>query len=180
MEGDKWIVDFVRDVIIFNQHYLYVWEENKKKFAIQDFLGNKNSVFLWEVTEDEISWVISGMKNKFSTSRDEISLFVLKTCSAPLLKPQQQLLNSCFQEGIFPDNLKITIVWSIFEKGNENLVENCQYWYPFYRVFFSKLIEKIRLDRLLLFFITNYIISGFQHGFIPKKINYCSLQFYKL
>ena len=105
-------------------------------------------------------------KKNFSAGWDDFSSFVLKKCSCSLLQPLIHLINCSLQSGIFPDELKLARVVSIFKAGNPALMSN-------YRPIsvlatFSKIIEKIVYNHLLDFLSKNEALYKFQFGFRPS------------
>ena len=59
-----------------------------------------------------------------SSGYDGISCNVVKNCFGPLIKPLMYIFNFSLAKGIFPDDLKIVRVTSVFKAGNENEVGN--------------------------------------------------------
>ena len=73
------------------------------------------------------------------------------------------IINNSFEEGVFPDALKIAKVVPIYKDGNKFEVEN-------YRPIslltsFSKIYEKLMHKRLVEFFEQNSILDENQYGF---------------
>ena len=107
-----------------------------------------NSIAIPNITCHEVYQVICSLKN-FSAGWDDFSTFVLKKCSFSLLQPLIHLINCSLQSGIFPDELKLARVVSIFKAGNPALMSN-------YRPIsvlttFSKIIEKLYIITCLTF-----------------------------
>ena len=124
---------------------------------------NDHSLFLAPVTDDEISKIILGLKNKKSD---------LHSCSVPLLKKislyispiLSKIINLSFQTGVFPNCLKHACITPIFKDGNKKEVNN-------YRPIsilptYSKIIEKAILDRLWSFIRRFNLITPQQFGFL--------------
>ena len=130
--------------------------------SIYDYLprSNTTSIYMHDCTTDEVSKIISELKNGKSS---DIPIHVVKASSriiAPLLSV---LYNECLKEGIFPDDLKIGRISPIYKKENEELLEN-------YRpvstlAVFGKIFEKIIYSRLYSFFQSQNMIYENQYGF---------------
>jgi hypothetical protein len=81
--------------------------------------------------------------------------------------PLADICNASFTSGIFPEILKIAIVKPLHKKGNTGEFQN-------YRPIsllpvFSKIVEKLMYNRLMLFITKNNILNDTQHGFCEGK-----------
>ena len=77
------------------------------------------------------------------------------------------LINKCFETGIFPDSLKKAVVLPLFKKDDPEIMSN-------YRPIsilpkLSKIIEKCIKSRLLHYFSRNNLLNQVQFGFLPEK-----------
>ena len=77
------------------------------------------------------------------------------------------LINKCFETGIFPDSLKKAVVLPLFKKDDPEIMSN-------YRPIsilpkLSKIIEKCIKSRLLHYFSRNNLLNHVQFGFLPEK-----------
>ena len=94
---------------------------------------------------------------------------VSKLISAPLAS----LINCSFTTGIFPDRLKCAKIIPILNNGDNSLITN-------YRPIsvlnvFSKIYEKVLVDRLNCFVIKNDILYKYQFGFRKNYSTYMAL-----
>lgn len=126
-----------------------------------------NSFFMFDITQDEIVQVVKSLKTNTSWGHDEIPMKVIKASIDFIIEPLTFIINRSFTEGIFPDNLKITIVKPLHKKGSKDDLNN-------YRPIsilssFSKVFEKILSNRMSNFFRKFNVISGCQHGFVKNK-----------
>jgi hypothetical protein len=122
---------------------------------------------LHQTTEAEVYSVICKLSSKKSSGWDEISVETLKRISLFILKPLCHLINCSFKAGKFPKNMKLAKIIAIYKKGEKEDANN-------YRPIaitssFSKVFEKIFLNRLEYHFEQNNIINPQQHGFQKNK-----------
>jgi len=91
----------------------------------------------------------------------------LKKCKEELVKPLTYIINCSFQQGVFPSELKIAKVYPKFKKGNHLDSKNYR---PISLIpTFSKVIEKIVLNRLLQHLSSHQLLTPHQHGFVRGK-----------
>lgn len=84
-----------------------------------------------------------------------------------IVEPLAVMINGALKEGLFPKDLKVGIVRSIFKKCDAEDLAN-------YRPIcilssFSKIFEKVIANRLINFFNKFGVISPHQHGYISGK-----------
>jgi hypothetical protein len=128
---------------------------------------SRNSIFLNPTNEAELLTVIKRMKNTNSSGIDGVSAKLLKSISTEIVLPLVDIINASFVYGLFPNNLKTTLISPIFKSGCPDVTSN-------YRPIaltsvFSKLFEKIFLIRLIDFLKQYQLLSRIQFGFIPEK-----------
>ena len=128
-----------------------------------DYLsGNHtNSLFLNPVTETEVLNCMQKLK-KSSAGHDEIKPEIIKLIPS-VAYPLTHIINLCFQQSIFPTELKRANVTPIHKGGDSSVFSN-------YRPIsvlpvFSKIFERLLHQRLMSFFTSNNIISDSQFGF---------------
>jgi transcription elongation factor GreA-like protein len=107
------------------------------------------TMFVAPVTKTDVEQVIKGIKNNSSPGFDEIPTSLVKQCLCYFIKSLVHIYNVSFQTGIFPDMMKKTKIKPLFKKGDRQDIKN-------YRPIsilsvFSKPLEKLMHDRLLLF-----------------------------
>ena len=100
-------------------------------------------------TEQEVLKTVNKFKNKKSIDTNGISMNIIKKVINNIIKPLTYICNKSFQEGSFPDNMKISKVISILKSGDKNILSN-------YRPIsllsqFSKILEKLFERRLSSF-----------------------------
>jgi len=122
---------------------------------------------LCPTSEAEVYSVINKLTPKKSSGWDEISVQTLKRISLFILQPLCHLINFSFKTGKFPKNMKISKVIPVFKKGDK---EDASNYRPISMTSsFSKVYEKIFLNRLQFHFDANDIINPEQHGFRQGK-----------
>ena len=125
-----------------------------------------NSMFFQPTTAEEISDIISSLKNSSSAGHDNIPTKLIKICSNELVGVLAHINNESLVEGVFPDSLKIARVIPIHKNGDTKLVSN-------YRPIsllsaFSKIAEKIVYTRLEKYLSAHSILHKNQFGFRSK------------
>ena len=75
--------------------------------------------------------LFSHLKQKKRPAHDGINFNVIKKCFGELCEPLKYLFNLSIVEGIFPDDLKIAKVTTIYKADNSSNISN----YLCYRVF---------------------------------------------
>ncbi|KAK9891748.1 hypothetical protein WA026_016545 [Henosepilachna vigintioctopunctata] len=125
------------------------------------------SFYFFEVTEAEVIAAVGSLKTSNSSGHDGIPISIVKKSTHIIGRPLAHIMNCAFNEGCFPDDLKIALVKPLFKKGDINEINN-------YRPIsllssFAKVFEKILATRLLKFFIKFRVIAAEQHGFTKCK-----------
>ncbi len=106
---------------------------------------------------------MNSLKDKKSQDFNGISSYFIKKLLSPYVAPLQHIFKLSFAQGIVPKQLKVAKVIPIFKSGDKLTMDN-------YRPIsllnvFSKIMEKIVVQRLMNFFNTHNIISNWQFGF---------------
>lgn len=152
---------------IFNHYFIDMTnidiKESKYKYDIKN---NNKSIFLIPTDDDEIIKVINTLNNSMSTGYDCVATKVVKYCChviAPLLT---HIINLSFSQGVFPENLKHTVIKPIHKKDDKRIPANYR---PIALIpILSKILEKVMHKRLLDFLKKYNILcqeqSGFQKG----------------
>ena len=82
-----------------------------------------NSMFMEPVKEDEVTTIISNLKNS-APGHDEITAETLKGVLAAINHPLVFILNLSLSEGLFPDELKIANVVPIYKADDSMQFNN--------------------------------------------------------
>lgn len=120
-------------------------------------------IYLFPTDEDEVVSVIRSLRSSGSSGKDEISSKVLKSCAHLLSSPLAHIINASFECGKFPSLLKTAIIKPLPKKSN---AETPDQFRPISVLStFSKVIEKVFLNRLSSFIQINDLLSDDQYGF---------------
>ena len=115
----------------------------------------------------EVFNAINSLKNTNSTGFDEIPTKLLKKCAYILCEPLTKLINMSFESGVFPDQLKLTVIKLLHKKGELSDISN-------YRPIallstIAKVYEKIMANRIYDFLIKFNILNNRQNGYIRGR-----------
>ena len=109
-----------------------------------------------------MSKIQSSLKNS-SPGDDELPAFIAKQCIDNYVVPLNYVINMSLMEGIFPSELKLANVVSIFKSGESDKVPNYR---PISVLsFFSKIFEKIMYNNVVNFMDKNDTFYKYQFGF---------------
>lgn len=115
------------------------------------------------VTSTDIIKLTTTLKNTRSVGHDGISTKVIKSNIHILAAPLTHIINAMISSGIFPDELKKSIVKPLFKGGDNEEVKNYR---PISLVpILSKLFEKVIYSKMYSFFEQMHLISNNQNGF---------------
>ncbi|KAG6440382.1 hypothetical protein O3G_MSEX001260 [Manduca sexta] len=137
-----------------------------------------DTFFLNPTTPEEVSKIILSLKNTTSTGIDNLSTNIIKKVHSIICYPLSFIINLCFEEGVFPKPLKLSIVKPIFKNGDETSLNNYR---PVALIpIFAKIIEKAIHSRLYNFLENKNILVEEQKGFRrSKSINAAIFDFLK-
>lgn len=120
------------------------------------------SFFLFPTTPDEIIAIINNIKVT-SAGLDHIYPSSVKLISHAIGTPFSHVINLMFSTGVFPQQLKKAKVIPVFKKGNRECAANYR---PISILpFFSKVVEKCFVNRLMKYLSKFNILSPQQYGF---------------
>jgi len=161
----------------FNNYFSNIASKIKEKISammvfdpggFEKFLQSpcKNSLFLRVTDQFEVHDIIRGFKNKATMDTKIEPLKIANGCFN-FTSVLSKVINLSFQQGIFPESLKVAKVVPIHKEGSKTDVAN-------YRPIsllscFSKIFEKIMHCRILEFLDKNEILCDTQYGFRPGR-----------
>ena len=121
-----------------------------------------NSIFVRPVLSGEVSVIIKNLKDK-STLDSKISALKLASADTKFIEILASVINSSFEQGIFPQSLKLARVVPVYKTGARSDVSN-------YRPIsllasFSKIYEKLMHNRIVDFMEANNSLYEMQYGF---------------
>ena len=121
------------------------------------------SIVLVDTDPEEVSSIILSLDYKKSDGPDEIPIKVIKLLNGLINPTLSNIINQCFQIGIFPDAIKLTKVIPLYKSGDKTNPLN-------YRPIsilsvILKIVEKAILNGLKKFCDKYNIINEQQFGF---------------
>ena len=171
---------------VFNNYFVEIGPQvgrsiNTTVNHLTNVKSSSNSMFKPYVEEHVITEIVYKLKES-SAGWDSIPASVAKTTIQYHIKPLTSLINSSFENGLIPDELKITKVISIFKISDKADV-------PYYRPisvlsFLSTIFEKTMYNSFIKYIDKHDIIYKYQFGFrkshltsyaiisLIEKINY--------
>ena len=123
-------------------------------------------MYLTKVDAEEIYKIVQGFGNKATQDTKVESLKIANT-SYIFTSTLAKIVNKSFEEGIFPEQMKIGKIIPVHKEGSKGDVGN-------YRPIslltsFSKIYEKLMYDRVLNFLESNNSLFEMQYGFRPGR-----------
>ena len=172
------LIDKPKDVASqFNKYFSSIASNLKENISprtvfdpggFTEFLGKPslNSMYLQPAQSYEIAKIIDNFKNKATLDTRMNALKIANNCEK-FVDVLCEMINCSFNDGIFPEALKIAKVVPIHKEGSRTEVSN-------YRPIsllstFSKIYEKIMHNRVLQYFDKNSLLFEQQYGFRPGR-----------
>ncbi|KAL0861481.1 hypothetical protein ABMA27_009011 [Loxostege sticticalis] len=153
---------------LFNNFYIDLTCESNINSSTNPINENpirnvESSMFLTPINEIDVKNIIKSLRNTNSTGYDDINTKILKICADFMSCPLSHIINLSFEQGIFPNRLKTSVIKPIYKKGDPNEMGNYR---PITLVpILSKVFEKAMLQRLDSFLSKNNILDQSQFGF---------------
>ena len=124
---------------------------------------NQQTLYMFPTTPIEIEKLIMKLENKPSSGHDQISNTMLKWLCPSIVCPLSLIFNKSLSEGVFPDQMKLSDVISLY-KGKETYL--CNNYRPISLLLTtSKILEKIIYKRVYEFMQNTSQITNDQFGF---------------
>ena len=133
---------------------------------------NKYSIFLEPVTEKEIHDIIKSLKDG-APGHDEIIAHIMKCCSHHIELPLVHTCNLSLNEGIFPQEMKLANVKSLFKSGESILFNN--YRPVSLLCVLSRVFERVMYSHISNFLERFKILIRNQFGFCKCHSSYMAL-----
>lgn len=124
---------------------------------------NSASIYLHPVNEDEVMREISTLKNSCASGPDNIPSRIIKHCKEQLSKPLVHLINRIFLTGMFPIQLKASVVTPVYKSKAHQDINNYRPISIISNI--AKIVEKCLKNRLLSFLHKHGILSKQQYVF---------------
>ena len=157
----------------FNNFFCSIGSNYDSKIPISDIspykfinIRHPSFFFLEPVSPLEVGFHIKNLKNS-KQNIDFISTEIFKEFHEILSYVIADLINKCFETGIFPDSFKKAVVLPLYKKDSPDIISN-------YRPIsilpkLSKIIEKCIKSRLVYYFTRNNLFNQVQFGFLSEK-----------
>lgn len=156
----------------FNTFFTSVFKQAPKLnpnhiFRMPDQAFVANNLFLSPTTNTEIISTIASLSNSPAVGSDGVTASVIKSSSILIAPHLAYIFNLSFSQGVFPNRLKNAIVIPVYKNGPPTDPSN-------YRPIslltsFSKILEKLFHNRLVLFLNKNNVLHDKQFGFTKGK-----------
>ena len=146
--------------------------QNSSQHYLNSINSTLNSIFLEPTTPDEITTLITLLKDSAS-SLDELKPIVIKKTGNLLTNPLLHIFNKSLETGIFPDKLKQAKVIPLHKSDEKDSFN--QYRPISILPVFSKLLEKNIHKRLIDFIDKHNILFKKQFGFRKNRSTYMAV-----
>ena len=162
----------------FNEFFINVGPTLSKNIPLQDsgasdFIERlEHTLYLFPTDIQEMETIIKNLNNS-SAGWDDISPSVLKYIAPYITKALVNLINLSFQEGLFPDELKIARVIPLYKNDDPMIFSN--YRPVSILTAISKIYEKIMYNRLVSFLSKWKLLYQYQFGFRQHHSTYMAL-----
>ena len=161
---------------IFNKYYTNIASKLVDKLPkintkYQDYLKNptKNAMYLSEIEPDEVMKILLSLDITKSADIYNISPKLLKLAAPVICDYLTVIFNKSFDEGTFPDLLKVAKVIPVHKSGSAFEASNYR---PISLLpIISKVLEKLMHNRLYSFLKKEKILYKRQYGFQKKQIH---------
>lgn len=132
-----------------------------------DLPQTAHSFFISPTTEVEVKSVINKLKNKKSSGYDCINVLVIKKIAQYISPILTHIINLSFENGVFPEKLKLSIVVPIRKKQSSIKINDLR---PISLLsVFSKILEKLMKARLVRYLDNLNFLNKNQFGFRKGK-----------
>lgn len=152
----------------FSEYYHTAIDSNVNIFS-DHTVPPVTSVFMdyVSITQSDVYKKLRHLPNRFSCSPDELPYVFLRKAALSLTSPVVQIFNRSLLTGQIPQIWKTAFIRPIFKKGNKQLCEN-------YRPIsltcsLSKVLERLIIQELRLYFRMNSFFVSSQHGFLNRR-----------
>ena len=132
--------------------------------TFESYINKPDSVMKTkQLSMNELKDASFSLKMSKSPGYDDISFNVLKKCFSSLCEPLNYLFNLSIKKGVFPDDLKIAKITSIYKADDKSDLSNFR---PISMLScFLKILERIMYNRLYQYLTENKILYPKQFGF---------------
>ena len=121
-----------------------------------------NSIFIKPAITIEVTDIINNLKNK-ATMDSKISALKFVSTDNRFIQTLTNVINLSFEQGVFPQSLKLARVVPVYKNGAKTAV--CNYRPISLLASFSKIYEKLMHKRIVNFMEANNSLYEMQYGF---------------
>ncbi|MCU7800554.1 MAG: reverse transcriptase family protein [gamma proteobacterium symbiont of Lucinoma myriamae] len=157
ISSDKW-KDYFKSLL--NMDYTNNFQQTEGNF---NFANLDNSILSQNITSEEISKSVKGLKNGKACGTDGISNEMLKIAAQYLNGELSFVFNFILQKGVYPNDWRENIIKPIYKGGGTHDPGN--YRGVALSSCFSKLFSKVLFNRLDTYIENNDLICAEQIGF---------------
>ena len=152
----------------FNKYFACICEnQGQRTTDLRQVYRNDASMYLINTTPVEIFNIIHSLKNTSSTGPDGIPTKLLKMCADVICTPLSTIINNCFENTTFPEQLKRTNIIPIYKSGPREEYKNYR---PIALVpVLSKIFEKTIVERMSNFVQKYNIITDAQNAYLKGR-----------
>lgn len=162
------ITDNTQVANIFNEFFASVGQNRSISSGGRPALNPpENSMFLYPVSNREVYNIIKSLKMKNSCGVDELPPSLFIQCAEELTLPFYIMINQSFNEGIFPDLMKISLIKPVHKKDSK--LETTNYRPIALLPTASKIFEKAMCNRVYTFCEKFKLFDESQNGFRKKR-----------
>ena len=155
---------------LFNNFFCSIGSVYDSKIPMSDIdpchyvkVTHRSYFFLEPVSPLEVEFHIKNLKNS-KQNLDSISISIFKEYHGMFSHVISDLINTCFESGVFPKSLKKAIVLPLLKKDSPDLMTNYRPISMLPKL--SKIIEKCLKSRLLHYFTRNNLLNPTQYGYL--------------
>ena len=88
--------------------------------AVSRIETQQRSMYLKPVTSYEIANIIKSLKTKNTMDVNHLNTKIIQSTANYICEPLTTIINSCFEQGVIPDRMKMAKVIPVYKNGNTN------------------------------------------------------------
>jgi hypothetical protein len=169
--NDDEIFDKKEIVKCFNEYFSSIAQETQEKLDAPalnyDNLipFNESSMFIFPTSHIEISNIIKKLENK--SNNEDLPIVLFKMINENISPILSKLINMCFEQGLYPDILKIGRVIPVHKSGDKKCMNNYR---PISTLsLINKIFERVLSDRIISFFEKHKLLCDNQFSYRKLK-----------
>ena len=162
----KFVNTFKEKATLFNKYFCTQCTpfSNDSELPVFSF-RTTSRISIFEITDREISDIITTLNTKKAHGPDNISVSMIKLCGQHIFLPLKIIFDNILDTGIFPDQWKEANVTPVHKKKDKQDIVNYR---PISLLpILAKIFERIIFKNLYNYLSSNKLISKNQSGFRP-------------